>query len=434
MSGPLTIISFFQLVFLTTIAGLPPASAGLSILIGRLWDAVNDPLFSIIADKISSRWGRRRVLLLFGALPLGLAFCLQFLVPPFGETGKIVYYALAFILFDTVYTAVSVSYNAITPAATKDYDERGSLNGYRMGFSIFGGLLCIILATVLAGVIEDAQRRFAVLGIIIGLLAAIPIWIAFAVTKEYDDPDAPVNELDAASSVRATLSNRPFWMLMGLYLFSWTTASLVATVLAFFAQFYMGMDELQMNIVILIAQVSGIIFIPFWVWVARRFDKRRAFIWGCLSWIATQLLIAFLPAGQVNLFYLFAALSGSGVAVAYFLPWSMIPDVVEIDELRTGQRREGSFYAFASFFQKLGTGGAIWLFSQALAMQGFIESTGGEAVTQPASAVNAIRWSIGLVPLLLLGIAIVFGYFYPITREYHENIKAQIAAKAAAAD
>ncbi len=426
MSGPLTIVSFFQLIFLTTVAGLPAAQAGLAIGIGRLWDAINDPLFSIISDKVSSRWGRRRAFLLFGALPLGLAFCLQFLVPAFGVTGKVVYYAVAFIVFDTVYTAVSVSYNALTPAITKDYDERGSLNGYRMAYSIFGGLLTIILAVGLATVIEDAQQRFAVLGIIIGLLSAIPIWIAFSVTKEYDDPKAPVNDLDALSSIRATLSNKPFWMVMGLYLFSWTTASLVATVLAFFAQFYMKMTELETNIVILIAQVFGILFIPFWVWMARKFDKRRAFIWGCLAWMGTQVLIALLPAGQINLFYLFAALSGSGVAVAYFLPWSMIPDVVELDELRTGQRREGSFYAFASFFQKLGTGGAIWLFSQALASQGFIESTGGAIVSQPASAVTAIRWSIGLVPLVLLAIAIVFGYFYPITREKHAEIKAQL--------
>jgi GPH family glycoside/pentoside/hexuronide:cation symporter len=70
--------------------------------------------------------------------------------------------------------------------------------------------------------------------------------------------------------------------------------------------------------------------------------------------------IALLHPEQTGLAYLPAALSGSGIAAAYLLPWAMIPDISETDELKTGERREGSFYAFASFFQKLGTGVAIW--------------------------------------------------------------------------
>jgi glycoside/pentoside/hexuronide:cation symporter, GPH family len=75
---------FFQLYFLTDVAGLRPDYAAWAVGIGRLWDAVNDPLFGLLSDRIRTRWGRRRVLLLFGAVPLGVSFAMLWLVPPWG--------------------------------------------------------------------------------------------------------------------------------------------------------------------------------------------------------------------------------------------------------------------------------------------------------------------------------------------------------------
>ena len=79
-SIPLAILMFFQLYFLTDVAGLRPNYAGWAVGAGRVWDAINDPLFGLLSDRIRSRWGRRRVLLLFGAFPLGLSFILMWLV------------------------------------------------------------------------------------------------------------------------------------------------------------------------------------------------------------------------------------------------------------------------------------------------------------------------------------------------------------------
>ena len=133
-SIPLAILMFFQLYFLTDVAGLRPDYAGWAIAASRLWDAVNDPLFGLLSDRIRSRWGRRRVLLLFGAIPLGLFFMLMWIVPALDQVWLAVYYAMTFILFDTAFTIVHVGYNSLTPEMTSDYDERSTLNGYRMVF------------------------------------------------------------------------------------------------------------------------------------------------------------------------------------------------------------------------------------------------------------------------------------------------------------
>ena len=132
--------------------------------------------------------------------------------------------------------------------------------------------------------------------------------------------------------------------------------------------------------------------------------------------------IYFLPADQVIWAYFLAALSGSGIATAYVLPWAMVPDVVEYDQLQSGQRREGSYYAFASFFQKLATGAALWGMGMALSLTGYLTPpTSGPLPVQPVEAVDAIRLFVGPVPAVLLILAIFFAWGYPISRENHQE-------------
>jgi GPH family glycoside/pentoside/hexuronide:cation symporter len=368
------------------------------------------------------------VLLLFGAVPLGVSFAMMWLIPPWEPLALTAYYAVAFILFDTVFTAVHVGYNALTPEMTPDYDERSSLNGYRMVFSISGTLGAIILATVLGWVLTDARLHFAIVGVSLGLASMLPPLIVFAVTREAATEGA-ADPLPVRDALRATLGNRPFWLVMGLYLLSWTTASILAANLVYFANYYLRVPE-QANYFVLVAQGAAIAFIPLWVWVARRLDKRRAFMLGTVSWIVVLLGIFVLQPDQVGLAYLLAALSGSGIATAYVIPWSMVPDIIEYDELNTGQRREGSYYAFASFFQKLATGAALWAMGQALAVTGYLTPASGEPLpAQPAGAVQAIRLFMGPVPVVLLALAILFAWRYPISRQRHRALRAQLAER-----
>ncbi|MBN2503704.1 MAG: MFS transporter [Anaerolineales bacterium] len=423
---PQAVLMFFQLYFLTDVAGLRPDYAAWAIAAGRVWDAINDPLFGIFSDRIRSRFGRRRVLLLVGALPLGVAFALMWLVPNLGEVGLAVYYALVFILFDTCYTAVHVGYNSLTPELTNDYDERSSLNGYRMVYSISGSLGAVILATLLSGAFSDPRQMFAMLGLGLGLFCVIPPLIVFRVTRKYKS-NLETEPLPHKEAILATIKNRPFQLVMGIYLLSWTTASVMAAVLVYFANYYLGVPE-QANYFVVVAQGAAILFVPVIVWLARKLDKRRAFMIGSGSWIILLLIFFLLSPEQVMVVYLLAGLAGLGIATAYVIPWSMVPDVIEHDEMATGQRREGSYYAFASFFQKLGTGAALWAMGQALAMTGYINPVPGDPLpTQPDAAILAIRVFISLVPVGLLLLAIFFAWRYPITREYHHSLVEQLA-------
>jgi GPH family glycoside/pentoside/hexuronide:cation symporter len=123
-------------------------------------------------------------------------------------------------------------------------------------------------------------------------------------------------------------------------------------------------------------------------------------------------------------------MAGVGVSVAYLVPWSMIPDVVDSDELNTGERREGIFYSFMVLLQKFGLALALFLVGQALEFSGFAQQIPGEPIPiQPESALLAIRIAIAPLPTVFLVIGLILNHFYPITKEVHANIRLQLQAK-----
>ena len=181
-----TTMSVLWAIFMTDVVGLKLANAALVILIGRIWDAVDDPLFGYMTDRTRSRWGRRRRYLLFGAIPFGLIFAMLWFRPPTQNPILLtVYFTIAYILYDTFYTMITMPYFALTPELTQDYDERTSLTMYRMAFSIIGSLIAFIVPLMIIGEMHPANAaRVFMMGVIFGAICAIPPLLAFFGTVE----------------------------------------------------------------------------------------------------------------------------------------------------------------------------------------------------------------------------------------------------------
>jgi GPH family glycoside/pentoside/hexuronide:cation symporter len=414
----LAIQSFFQLYFLTDVARLPPATVAWVLAITRLWDAVNDPLVGLLSDRIRSRFGRRRILLVYGSLPLGTAFAMCWMVPALSPTALAVYYTLIIIAFDGAFTVVHVGYNALTPSMTQDYDERSSLNGYRMVYSLGGTLLAVVFATLLADWTSSESTRFAMIGITLGLLAMVPPWIVFMVTRGVDEPNL-TSHMPFLDALRNTFTNRAFVMLVCLYLACWTATCVTSATLIYFASYYLQIPD-QANYLVLLAVGSAVLSVPLCVWLAQRWDKPKAFMAGIGFWCLVLIGFFSMPKTAVNIAYICAFLCGPGIATAAVIPWSMLPDVVEQEEQRTGERREGAYYAFVSFFQKLGTGLALWGIGMALSASGYVTPTAAtQFPQQPQSALDTIRFIMGPGTIGLLLISLPFAWRYPVTRVSH---------------
>jgi glycoside/pentoside/hexuronide:cation symporter, GPH family len=423
-----TILTFSLMVFFTNVAGLDPRSAGNILAIGKIWDAINDPVVGVLSDRTRSRWGRRRPWMIFGAIPFGIFFFLQWLVPQFNAdpaANKVAlfwYYVLVSILFNTAFTAVNLPYTALTPELTKDYNERTSLNSFRFAFSIGGSILSLLLGLVVFQVVSEPTQQYLVLGAVCAILSVFPLyWCVWGTKERYTVDTEP--SLPILQQLKIVLSNRPFLFVIGIYLCSWLAFQLTATILPYFVVNRMEMGSWSYFLVALVVQGVALIMLFVWSAVSRYRGKRTVYFLGMSLWIVTQVGLFFLQPGQVWLLYLLSAMAGGGVATAYLVPWSMLPDVIELDELRTGQRREGIFYAFFVFLQKMSLSLALWIVGQALGQAGFVEATPGQPPPpQPDSAIEAIRWMIGPIPTFILLAGVVLVYFYPITREVHAEI------------
>jgi GPH family glycoside/pentoside/hexuronide:cation symporter len=440
--------NLFWLFYLVSVVGLGAEIAGVVILIGRVWDSVNDPLVGMISDRLNTRWGRRRPFLLFGAIPFGLTFFLLFYVPPIqSATGLGIYYGLAFLLFDTMYTIISVPYTALTPELTEDYDERSSLTGWRVATAILAALIAgatfkllaeDILASRLQATmgIENALRvGYAVTAAIWAFTLTIPPLILFKVIEEKQRVPPDTDPLRPVQTFKEVFSNRPFRLAATVYLLSFSTADIVITVFVWFLLFYVRVDRGFDSIVLGLVLGLAFVTMPLTVRLMRRFGKRNTYVASMVLYAFVLLVISQVPPGGQAYILIAALFAGFGFGATNVIPWAMVADVVEEDELKTGKRREGIYSGYLVFFRKLATAISIFVVTRVLSLAGFQGGTTGSLVLveQPKSALLALRILVGVVPAIMLVLAIVTALRYPLDRVTHARIRRELARRRAVA-
>jgi len=504
------ILVFYLLPFFTNVAGLPANLAGSILLWGKISDAVNDPLIGIASDRTRTRWGRRLPWMLFGIIPFGIIFFLQWIVPEFSSDRAVntwflfAYYIAIGVLFNLAYTAVSLPYQALTPELTRDYNERTSLNSFRFTFSIGASIFSLILAAfIFQAFPDDPALQYLILGTVVTVFSLVPLlWCTLGVQekgkktilnpvqKKYLgifltilgsssfaygilplpkpaasllttilliffgillitfgsnliiaklepslndpkiialEPSSNTENIPILEQLKIAFSNKAFLYVIGIYLCSWLSIQLIGANLIYFVVYWMGKDNAISSLVAVAVQGTALLLLFGWKILSDRYGKQAVYFMGTGIWIIAQIGLFTLQPGQDIQMYILGVLAGFGVSVAYLIPWSMVPDVIELDELQTGQRREGIFYGFMVLLQKFGLAIALWLVGEALARSGFIETVAGQpAPIQPDSALLAIRIVIGPLPIIFLVCGLILAYFYPITREVHAEIRLKL--------
>ncbi|HTP11722.1 MAG TPA: MFS transporter [Anaerolineae bacterium] len=446
-SGEWSIASFgtlrqiFYAIFLVDVVGLEPRLASFAALVGVIWDAVNDPIVGVFTDRMKSRWGRRRPFLLFFTIPFALGFLALWYAPPFeSQLALMLYCMLAYMLSDTLQTLVVVPYYSLMPEVAPGYDQRTSVTGYRMVFNLLASLATavigpmIVKSTLSAGFTQ--QQGYLITAALFGGLAMIPFFLIFATVRErFANQAEKDREVPFRQSARTAWQNVPFRFATALYMLNWITFDLVALMLPFFLTYWIAQGNLTAKVnlfgesftlesaVLGLLLITAVIAVPFWTWLARKLDKRRAYIIGMSFWVFVQLLILTVQPQQVELILALAVLAGLSVSTAHVLPDAIFPDVIEWDELRTGRRQEGVYYGIKNFVRKLTGAFAIFFALQVLGWFGYQAPPDGVTqFAQSAATQQAIRYLTGPIGALMLIGAIAVAYFYPLTRERHERI------------
>ncbi len=424
---------FFLLFYFTDIVSINPAIAASALLFGKLtWDAVNDPLVGYLSDRTTSRFGRRRVWMLATAVPVALATWLQFSLPQ-GLTGLTAFLAvlITFWLKDTFVTVAIVAYNALAPEVTQDYGERSSVAAYRGAASVTGYLLGAAGTTAVVGLLRgfglSRQAAWSGTGGLWGLVMLAALLITTLSVRERPGLAKRAGHASWLHSVRLCFKNRPFVILLAVFMLGNFAFTMQAALLPYLIQYQLGMAGQLSTILATSLVTTGLFLLPARL-LADRINKGPTYAVG-LSIAALGFIGAyfFLPYHATPWVYLVAFILGLGFSAHWVMPFAMMPDVMEYDERLTGQRREGVYYGISNFLTKLaialGTAVPGWV----LAGFGYVPNA-----VQTPTALLGIRLFYSIVPAAVMLICVPILIRYPVTRASHAALMAELTSDAAA--
>jgi len=432
--------SIFYAIYLTDVVGLEPRLASFGALVGIVWDAINDPIVGILTDRLHTRWGRRRPFLLWFAIPFGLSFVILWSAPDWdNQAALMAYVTIAFMLADTLQTLISVPFLSLTPELTPDYDERTTLTSFRSFFQLVGALSVVIAAPIIVDMIlvsgGTQQQGFMLVGAIFGSIGAIPLLLLGIFVRETSTPEQQ-QAMPFRETLREAWKNIPFRFAVGIHMLNWSAVDMVAVTFPYFLLYWVAQGDLLAKVHILgfdLAYESAffgilmsvcIVFIPFWLWLARQWDKRRAYMLGMAFWVVIALTIYTIPTEGTTQLLVIAVFAGIGVSAAYTLPDSIFADVIEWDELRTGRRQEGIFYGIRTLIRKLTGALVIFVTLQLLGWSGYVSPPDGVIqFTQSESALRMIRLLVSPFGAIIVSGTIVFAWLFPLSREQYIKIQ-----------
>lgn len=414
----------FLLFFYTDVLGISAKAAGTILLVSRLVDAFNDPIMGALADRTNTRWGRYRPWVLWTALPLATALVLCFTTPDFSEMGKVIWAVVTYNLLMIAYAANNIPYCALSGVMTSDGDERTSLASWRFLCAMAATLVVTMFTFDLVKLLGhgDMQVGYQRTMIAWGVIIVVCLATTFALTRERVRPT-----VGQQSSVRQDLAdlfrNGPWIALFILALLIYVQLSFRSGTMLYYFQYYQRAPQLFEwvtnfglfnGVGLAVVMVGVFLSNP----LSKRFGKRNTFQ-ACLLTSAV-LMAAFVSLPRDSTIGLFTLQILMQLAFGPTIPllWSMMADVADYAEWKTGRRSTALAFASIVFGFKLGSGVGGWVSGELLQAAGY--SGNGE---QSADALRTISLLVSVFPAIALLAGAVVLYFYKIDRQLETQIE-----------
>ena len=445
LSAMNTLVSTQVPFFYVDTLGLPAALFGWVMLIGKLWDAVTDPLMGHLTDNTRSRFGRRRPYFLVGA-PLLALFTFLLFSPPAGLSGEAVFPWLL-VTFLGAYTARTIfetPYQALAPDLTPDYDQRTRVATWRVTIGNLGDLTGAIVPMVLLAVLAP-RTTFRWSGATVGVVIAASALITFWHVREREGvrhgPPVPLVR-NLKQILLFPVRNRPARILIASYACAVFAMTLPVAVFRFVNKYVFTATGLEgtvlapwvdamgksafLDVAVILGYFTGVFAsAPLWARALRTRDKKHAYVFAFVYLGVTASGIFWIPRELGILFPLLNVLVGAGALGLWMLPGALGPDVLEWEELHHGSRHEGGFYGIWMLVQKTGGGIALFAMGFLLHRVGFVPDA-----EQGEDAIAGLRLLYGGTPLLVAALGALLFARYPLTREVYAEVRARLDSRA----
>lgn len=359
--GSFMIVGLLFMFYLTEVVGLSPALAGLVFGIGKVWDAVTDPLMGYISDRTRSRFGRRRVYFLAGIVPIMISFILMWVpIRTDSQAALFAYYSAMYMLFATVFTMVMIPYSALAAELSGDYKVRNRLSGARLFFSGFSSLLA---ATIPKMIIDSSRtepaKGYLVMSIIFGIFFGLPWIITYFGTWEDSHASTTTVSRNFMKEFLSIFANKSFRTHILMYVFAYSAMDLLMALFTYYLTYYLrrpGIYSVAMGS-LMVVQLA---MIPVYVRLANSKGKRFSYILGLSLWLVGLYATALMsPTTPLLIVAFTCAIIGLGTSAAVFIPYAILPNVIDVDELMTGRQRSGVYSGSMTLTRKLVQGAIV---------------------------------------------------------------------------
>jgi GPH family glycoside/pentoside/hexuronide:cation symporter len=410
-------VTTYLLFFYTNVYGLNPAIAAAMFLSVRIIDAIWDPVVGTMVDKYTTRFGKYRGWLLIMALPLTVLMIACFIVPDFGETGKVVYACATYVALSIAYTMINVPFGALNAALTRDQQEVTILTTTRMWLvnvaqvAITYGVPTIIIA--LAGTMTSPEARsgWLITIIIYGIVGLGALVFSFAGTKERvvisKEDQSKVKFTDLFTEVA---HNKPLRIISFMFITAFAIMAITNSAATYFVKYNLGNENL-VGYYNVISALPALIILPFMPWMRKRLGKKGLlYLSLAISFVGFAGLFI-IPVNHITLIFVFQFIRSVGFGVVGAFIWSLIPEAITYGEWQTGKRISGIANALIGFFFKFGLALGGFIPGVVLSITGF----NSELAVQNDSALFGIRLLLAALPALLVVLLVFVVSRYNLT-------------------
>jgi len=428
-----TLIETFLLFYLTTVAGIEPATAGTILAVGCLWEAFCGPISGFLSDNIETRYGKRKPFLLAAAVPTAVVTTLLFTNIEMNPSMKVIYYGVLVLLFWWCFAIFFVPYVTWGSDLTEDYNERTVLRSYAYVFNTVGKGLGTVMPTVLVaaltGIGLSLASSWSAVGLIVGGCSGAALLICALTIKETDNPNFVKDPNKPKVMTLKNLKNmfagyfsiirlKPIRYLIGASLLYLIVNTIFMSDMIYFYTYNMSMSAMEISAITFFMTAIGIAMAPFVAKLAENTDKKIAFIIGMVITGVVQCAGTWFPIDASWSIWVMGFFFTVGNTCYWQLMPAMIYDVCEVDELASGKKRSGEVVSLQALSESVSAAAGVQILGIILQFAGFSDS----AAVQSELALTWINNSYSWIPgLLTLTVAVIL-WRYPINRKNYQRV------------
>lgn len=406
---------------------IAPAAMGMIFGASRLWDAITDPIAGLWSDRTRHAWGRRRPWLAASAIPMAVTGWMVWSPPDALQGAALVaWMTFAVFAFTLAVTIFLTPHQALGAEMTTDTHAVSRIFAFRQATTYLGMFGCLVFGIEALMTAEDRKGLASTFAIVSGIAIVATVAIAVALIREPGGGRRRGGQ-SGFGAARDVWRNRYSRSLLTMILIEHTGTGASMVVAPFLITYVIGMPERTGDVFVFYVG-SSLLSLPFWVFLARRIGKKAAWFVGLVLGITGYACLFFVGEGDLAWMQMVVTLTGTSSACGNVLAQSIMADVIDVDELETGERKEGAYFSAFTFLLKTSSGVMAMVTGFTLTAVEFVPN----APAQTELVRTAIRSLNSLPPLLSLLVGAVMLIGFGLTAEKHAEVRRALEARRSA--